>query len=140
MAAVALLISAGITAQEQEQTATQTQTRKQEQSRSQAGTRAQGLPANQVEVPDQYRNRGQMVSERRHARNEERKALKRQQKEQKKREKALPGEKSMDQEGAMEREREMKQEKAAPQNRGARPAAPKGNAVKASRGSGPGKR
>jgi hypothetical protein len=120
MAAIALIISAGLSAQNANQNQAQqgTLTRAQARSQEQAGTMTQA----QAQAQKQ-------------ARNEEKKAFKKQQKEMKMQQKQLKN-----QQGSLNRERYMEQEKTAAKNQGARPATPQRNAVKASRSSGPGKK
>ncbi len=121
LTAVALLISAGMSAQN----ATRTQTEQQNRSAATVQEQTQG----------QYQNYGQMTSEQKQARNAERKALKQQEKELKKQQKQ---QKMQDQQ--MKQEQYMDQNKAAVKNKGARTATPMKNAAKVSRGSGPGKK
>lgn len=123
--AIALLISAGIMAQD----ATQTQAREREKVKTENKTqqrdreqktdqeRAQGQNYDQ----SQYKNYGQQNRAQKQARNEARKAQKRAQKEAKMQNKAIEGQ------GTMTRERAMEQEKAGAgkQNKGgARPSGP----------------
>jgi len=121
MAAVALLISAGLSAQN----ANQTRTEQQNRSGETIQTQTQG----------QYQNYGQMTSEQKQARNQERKALKKQEKELKKQQKEI-----RKQEAAQNRTQNMTQERTAVKNKGARTGAPMKNAAKVSKGAGPGKK
>jgi flagellar motility protein MotE (MotC chaperone) len=81
MGAAALFMCIAVTAQPTQQT----QTRNREKVRTEAKNQPQG-PV-QVQDQEQYRNRGEAVSEQRHLRNAERKALKAQEKEMKRQEK-----------------------------------------------------
>ena len=114
MTAIALLISAGLSAQN----ATRTQTEQQNRSGATVQEQTQG----------QYQNYGQMTSEQKQARNAERKALKQQQKEMKK------------QEAAQKRLQYQEQDKTATQNKGARNATPQRNAARTQRSSGAGRK
>ncbi len=125
MTAVALLISAGISAQNAVQTQTQTEAEKQNRSSATIQTQTQG----------QYQNYGQMTSEQKQLRNEERKALKKQQKELKKQQKELKK-----QQASMNKEQYKDQNRTAVQNKGARTATPMKNAAKVSGSSGPGRK
>jgi len=118
---VALMISAGLSAQN----ATRTQTEQQNRSAATVQEQTQG----------QYQNYGQMTSEQKQARNAERKALKQQEKELKKQQKQM-----QKQEAKMKQEKVQSQTKNAVKNQGARKATPVKNAAKVSRGSGPGKK
>lgn len=142
-AAIALLISAGITAQEatqtqtrdQAQTGTQTQTRAQTQTQNQAGTMTQTQAGTMTQEQAQYKNQGQETKAQKQARNEARKAEKKAQKEAKMQNKTNEGQ------GTMTREKAMEQEKTgtATQNKGAaRPAGPAKTATKVSKGPGSG--
>ena len=119
--AIALLISAGLSAQN----ASQTRTEKQNRSGETIQTQTQG----------QYQNYGQMTSEQKQIRNQERKALKQQEKEMKKQQKEM-----RKQEAAQNRNKNMTQEQTAAKNKGARTATPMKNAAKVSKGAGPGKK
>jgi len=121
MAAIALLISAGLSAQN----ANQTRTERQNRSGETIQTQTQG----------QYQNYGQMTSEQKQIRNQEKRALKKQEKELKKQQKEM-----RKQEAAQNRTQNMTQEKTAAKNKGARTATPMKNAAKVSKGSGPGKK
>lgn len=121
LTAIALLISAGLSAQN----ATRTQTEQQNRSGATVQEQTQG----------QYQNYGQMTSEQKQARNAERKALKQQEKEMKKQQKQM-----QKQEAQMNQEKVQSQSKTAVKNKGARTATPMKNAAKVSRGSGPGKK
>jgi len=121
MTAIALLISAGMSAQN----AAQTQTERQNRSAS----------AVQEQTQSQYKNYGQMTSEQKQARNAEKKALKQQEKELKKQQKQMK-----QQEAQMNQEMVRSKSQTAVKNKGARTAAPMKNAAKVSRGSGPGKK
>jgi len=121
LAAVALLISAGLSAQN----ANQTRTEKQNRSGETIQTQTQG----------QYQNYGQMTSEQKQIRNQERKALKKQEKELKKQQKEM-----RKQEAAQNRTQNMTQEKTAARNKGARTGAPMKNGPKGPKGGGPGRR
>ncbi len=123
MTAFALLISSGLSARD----ATQTQTRAEKQNRSAATI--------QTQTRNEYQNYGQMTSEQKQARNAERKALKNQQKELKRQQKELKKQQaSMNQ----ERNRDLRRTEAG--NRTASNATSMKNAVKVSRGSGPGRK
>ncbi|MDX9727474.1 MAG: hypothetical protein RBT38_13925 [Bacteroidales bacterium] len=121
MTAIALLISAGMSAQN----AAQTQAEKQNRSAA----------AVQEQTQNQYKNYGQMTSEQKQARNAEKKALKMQQKELKKQQKKMK-----QQEAQMNQEKVQSKSQTAVRNKGARTAAPMKNAAKVSRGSGPGRK
>lgn len=123
MTAVALLISAGLSAQN----ATQAQTQAEKLNRSAAPVQAQ--------TRNQYQNYGQMTSEQKQARNAERKALKNQQKELKRQQKELKK-----QQASMNKEQYKDQNRTAVKNKGARTATPMKNAAKVSRSSGPGRK
>jgi membrane protein involved in colicin uptake len=125
MTAIALLIGAGLSAQNAVQTQTQTEAEKQNRSAATIQTQTQ----------NQYQNYGQMTSEQKQLRNEERKALKKQQKELKKQQKEM-----QKQEASMNGKQYMDQNRTAVKNKGARTATPMKNAAKVSRSSGPGKR
>jgi membrane protein involved in colicin uptake len=121
MAAIALLISGGLSAQN----ATQTRTESQNRSGETIQTQTQG----------QYQNYGQMTSEQKQIKNQEKKALKKQEKELKKQQKEMKK-----QETAQNRNQNMTQEKTAAKNKGAGSTAPMKNATKVSKGPGPGKK
>jgi len=121
MAAVALLISAGLSGQN----ANRTRTEQQNRSGETIQTQTQG----------QYQNYGQMTSEQKHLRNQERKALKKQEKELKKQQKEM-----RKQEAAQKRTQTMTQDKTAVRNKGARTGAPMKNGPKGPKGGGPGRR
>jgi len=121
MAAVALLLSAGLSAQNSNQTRTEQQNRSRETIQNQTG--------------GQSKNYGQMTSEQKQLRNEERKALKKQEKEMKKQQKQM-----RKQEAARNRTQNMNQEKTGAKNMGTRNAGPMKNAPKGARGGGPGRR
>ena len=121
LAAVALLISAGLSAQN----ANRTRTEQQNRSGETIQTQTQG----------QYQNYGQMTSEQKHLRNQERKALKKQEKELKKQQKEM-----RKQEAAQKRTQTMTQDKTAVRNKGARTGAPMKNGPKGPKGGGPGRR
>jgi len=121
MAAVALLISAGLSAQNANRTRTEQQNRSGE--------------TIQAQTQGQYQNYGQMTSEQKQIRNQERKALKNEKKMLKKQQKE-----TKKQEAAQNRNQYMEQEKTAANNKGARTATPMKNAAKVSKGAGPGKK
>lgn len=123
MTAAALLISAGISAQN----AVQTQTEAEKQNRSAATI--------QTETQNQYQNYGQMNSEQKQLRNEERKALKRQQKQLKKQQKQLKNH-----DASMNQEQRRDQTRANTGNRGARTNSPMRNTTKGPRQSGQGRK
>ncbi len=125
MAAIALLISARISAQNAVQAQTQTEAEKQNRSAATIQTKTQ----------DQYQNYGQMTSEQKQFRNEERKALKKQQKELKKQQKQL-----RKQDASMNEEQRRDQTRANTGNRGARTTSPMRNTTRGPRGSGPGRK
>ena len=142
-AAIALLISAGITAQEatpaqtRDRAQTGTQTQAQTQTQTQAGTMTQTQAGAMTQEQTQYKNQGQETKAQKQARNEARKAQKKAQKEAKMQNKTNEGQ------GTMTRERAMDQEKAgtATRNKGAaRPAGPAktGTGTPASKGPGVG--
>jgi len=135
MAVAALMISAGITAQEPTRTQTQTQSGERTQVQTQTDRQNRSGATIQTQTQGQYQNYGQMTKEQKQARNAERKALKKQQKEAKKLQKQLKKQEAVKQGNA-----NMYQEKAAIKNKGARRATPQQRAVKASRGAGAGKR
>jgi uncharacterized cupredoxin-like copper-binding protein len=112
MTAAALLISAGLSAQNATRTQTQTQAEKQNRSAATIQTQTQG----------QYQNYGQMTSEQKQLRNEERKALRKQQKELKKQQKQL-----RNQEASMNHEQLRDQTRANTGYRGARNTTPMRN-------------
>jgi uncharacterized protein YxeA len=91
MTALALFICAAITAQTTQQIRTQTQTGKQSrvQTQEQPGTRTRTQTGRQEAMQYGYKNNGQMTKAQKHARNEERKALKEQQKEMKRKKAGL---------------------------------------------------
>lgn len=138
MAAAALFICTAVTAQPKQHT----QTRNKEKAQTEVKNQQQG-PVQTMDQ-DHYKNRGQEVSDQRHIRNAERKALKDHQKAIKKQEKQTRRlQKEMEKqhkdmqerEGAPNREQNMGQERtpAQGQNPGARPAGPE------NKGGGPGK-
>ncbi len=138
MGAAALFMCIAVTAQPTQQT----QTRNKEKIRSEVKNQPQG-PV-QVQNQEQYKNRGEAVSEQRHLRNAEKKALKDQEKEMKKQEKQTRKlQKEMEkqhknmqeQEGLNNRGQNAGQVRtpAKGQNTGARPAGPQ------QKGGGPGK-
>lgn len=122
LAIATLFISAAITAQTAEQE------RARNQSQTEAGSRKHAHEQTVVQTQGEYKNKGQMTKAQRHARNEERKALKRQQKEMKK------------QEAARKREQKMIQAENEAQDKEARKASPQGKGPKNSSGKGGGKR
>jgi len=123
---------AGAQTQTQTQAGIRTQTQTRIQDQSQTATKAQSgtMAQTQTRIQDQsqYKNQGQMTMAQKQARNEERKALKKQQKEMKNQEAVK--------EGNVYRE----QEKTATQNRGARTATPQRQAAKVSRSTGAGRK
>ena len=123
MTAVALLIGAGISAQNAVQIQTQTEAEKQNRS------------AATIQTQNQYQNYGQMTSEQKQLRNEERKALKKQQKELKKQQKQL-----RKHEASMNLEQRRDQTRATTGNRGARTTSPMRNTTRGPRGSGSGRK
>jgi len=141
MAVMALFVSSAITAQPNQQNRPQAQSGKQEkvQTRSQDRTQAQTHAGTGTQTRTQtgrqeamqagYKNNGQMTKARKHARNEERKALKKQQKDLKKQQK---------QQTPMNSEQYMKQERTTTQNKGARPATPQKSSAKMAKSAGPG--
>lgn len=143
MAAIALLISAGLSAQnaaqEQTRTGRRTQSRNQEQTgtmtQTQAGNQNRSAATVQEQTQNQYRNYGEMTSEQKQVRNEERKALKQQKKELKRQQKEI-----RKQETAQNREMYKEQERASVKNQGARTGSPVRNAAKVSRSAGQGRR
>lgn len=143
MTAFALLISAGLTAQnapqEQNQRGRRTQARNQEQTsvmtQTQSENQNRSAASIQEQTWNQYRNYGEMTSEQKQARNEERKALKQQQRELKRQQKEL-----RKQEAERNREMYTEQERASVKNQGARTSSPVRNAAKVSRSAGQGKR
>ena len=118
--AIALLISASLSAQN----ASQTRTEKQNRSGETIQTQTQG----------QYQNYGQMTSEQKQIRNQERKALKQQEKEMKKQQKEMRM-----QEVAHTRNQNMTQENAA-RVKGVRTGAPMKNPAKVLKGAGQGRK
>jgi hypothetical protein len=119
----------------------QTQTRTQDPAQAQTQTRTQD-PV-QAQTQTQYKNQGQMVSDQKHARNQERKAQKNQEKEMKRQQKELKKqEKKMKQDGTGPYHKQnMEKGGAGPRNQGAKPSS--GNHHKpanGSRGGGQGKR
>lgn len=137
MAAIAVLLSAGLTAQNE--------TRRQNQNRAQSGTRARqetqtetqnrSSATIQEQTQNQYRNYGQMTSEQKRARNEERKALRKQQRELRMQERGIKR-----QEESMNREQYRDQERAAARNQGARRTTPMRNTGRGPGSPGPGRK
>ncbi len=138
MTAAALLISAVVTAQTTERT--QTQKREKDKARTEVQNQPQG-PV-QVQDQEQYKNRGEAVSNQRHARNAERKALKDQEKAMKRQQKELKGQQNAidNQGGTRASHRNMEMEQGADQNHGARPAATQQKTIKVSKGYGKGRK
>ncbi len=127
----ALLISAAVTAQ----TTQPAQSQSQNQKREQAQTHTRTQDPVQAQTEDQYKNHGQMVSDQKHARNQERKAQKNRDKELKRQQKELKKqEKKMKKDGTGPfHQQNMEQGGAGPRNQGARPAS--GNQQKPANGS-----
>ena len=135
----ALLIGAALAAQTSGSAQSQTKRREQEktQTRTQDQTQAQTQTRTQdpVQAQDQYKNHGQMVSDQKHARNQERKAQKNRDKELKRQQKELKKqEKMMKRDGTGPyHQQNMEQGGAGHKNQGARPAS--GNQQKPANGS-----
>ena len=142
MSIIAFMICAGLFAQEpvqQPQRPDKTKVKTQSQPMDSVGkperTRVQEQPAGMTQTQTEYKNRGQMTSAQKHARNEERKAHKRQQKELKRQQRE-----ARNQEAAREREMNMERAKPAPGGPEARPAPPQRKGSGNTKGGGKGGR
>ena len=159
ISAAVLLLSAALSAQTTQQSRpqgqgkTQAHDRTQEQSgtmtqtREKKGTPTRTQTGRQEAMQAGYKNYGQMTSTQKHARNEERKALKKQQKELKKQQKEMnKHQREMNnhqkeiknQDAIQKREKNMEREKTATMSKGANKATPPRTGAKMSKSAGPG--
>ena len=130
----ALLISAGIAAQNQNQQGSETKTQTQQQTGVMTQTQQQAGVMTQTQEQTQYQNQGQLTRAQKRA---ERQAKKQAKKEAKMQAKAQKGKMTQTQQGVQNKEKAMS--KTSTQNKGASRATPQKNAVKVSKG-GAGKR
>ncbi len=166
ISAAVLLLSAALSAQTTQQSRPQGQGKTQAhyRTREQSGTMTQtyekkGTPTRtqtgrQEAMQAGYKNNGQMTSAQKHARNEERKALKKQQKELKKQQKEMKKQQKelkkhqremnnhqkeiKNQDAIQNREKNMEREKTATMNKSAHKAIPPRTGAKMSKSAGPG--